>query len=102
MSTLRKNVKKTEKQVNIKLSGDVSIANSNELKSILQEFLTDNRKIRVIFEKVEAFDLSAVQLLYAFKRDREAKKLEVHYDADLSQSASVLLQHANITILDKE
>ena len=47
MSTLSKNVKKTEKQVNIKLSGDINIANSNELKKMLQEFLTDNRKIRV-------------------------------------------------------
>ncbi|HOG18834.1 MAG TPA: STAS domain-containing protein [Salinivirgaceae bacterium] len=102
MLTLRKNVKKTEKEVNIKLSGDINITNSNELKNILKEFLTDNRKIRVIFEKVETFDLSAVQLLYAFKREREAKKLKVQYDADLSQSVSVLLQHANITIFDKE
>ncbi len=102
MSTLNKNVKKTERQINIELSGDINITNGNELKNILKEHITDKRKIRIIVEKAETFDISAIQLLYAFKHSRDSKGLETQYEADLSQSISVLLQHANITIFDKE
>lgn len=102
MSTLQKHVNESEKQVTLKLSGEINLSNANEFKEVLKEYLTDTRKVRVIIEKAETFDLSAVQLVYAFQRDREKSGHETLFETDFSQSTATLLKHANITFLDKE
>ncbi len=102
MSTLQKHINESEKQVTLKFSGEINLSNSSEFKEGLKGFLSETRKVRVIVEKAETFDLSAVQLVYAFQRDREKNGLETIFETDFSQSTATLLKHANITFLDKE
>jgi anti-anti-sigma factor len=102
MSSLQKHVNESEKQVSLRLSGEMNLSNAHELKEILKEYLSETRKIRISIEKAETFDLSAVQLVYAFQRDRQKNGLETLFETDFSQSTATLLKHSSIIFLDKE
>jgi len=94
MSAINKSVRESETQLIINLS--------EELKNTLIEHLSEPRKIRITLESVDTFDLSTVQILYAFMNQRKQKNLETIFETDFSQSIGTLLKHANINFLIKE
>ncbi|MDD2564588.1 MAG: STAS domain-containing protein [Salinivirgaceae bacterium] len=102
MSTLSKNIHETEKQVTLKLAGELGLNNSEELKGILQSQLKENRLVRIAIDKAETLDLSAIQLLYAYRKERQQNGKETLFETDFSQSIAVLIKHSNIEFLEKE
>lgn len=102
MSTLSKNINETEMQVNLKLTGELGLNNSKELQALLEKYLKDSRLVRIVIEKAESFDLSAIQLFYAFKREREKNGNKTLFESDFSQSIATLLKHSSIEFLEKE
>lgn len=102
MALIEKNIRETDKQITIKISGDLGINAAEELKAELLAIVNDPRKIRLNLKSVESFDLSTVQLLYAFMNDRKKMGFETFFETDFSHSTSLLLQHANIDFFNKE
>jgi anti-anti-sigma regulatory factor len=72
----------------IQLEGVVDIASASQIKSTLLEAMKTRREIRISVDKVTDLDVTAVQLLWAAKR--EAKRLGVSFAFEGKPSEMIL------------
>jgi anti-anti-sigma factor len=67
----------------IRLEGDVDIASSEEVKSILIDALASKIEIRLMLEDATELDITALQLLYAAERDAAQSKIPFTLDGSV-------------------
>lgn len=91
-------IKETDKELTVTLSGDMGIARSEDLKQLLSGIILEKRDIKVIIDNPDAIDLSTVQLFYAFKKQREENELTTEFSADITESKATLLNDSKVNI----
>jgi anti-anti-sigma factor len=68
-----------EAQCEVRLSGELGIAGSTELKAILVEAISSGKKIVVDLEQAADVDVTGVQLLWAAAREAKQKNLQLTF-----------------------
>lgn len=87
---------KSEKVITI--SGDLSLANSNELKKNLLKHIQDVNSIEIIGSEITNFDIATVQILIATKLELETQHKEIRMKLDLPENFTSLLNNAGIKL----
>jgi len=101
-STIKKTVKNTDKQINIKLSGELGITGSEELKTILKEYQDNKQPIKITIDNPKTVDLSTIQLFYGFKNYRDEKNNVVKFETKIQPNQLALLNLANVNIFENQ
>lgn len=85
-------VEQDETRCVIRLEGEVGVAEAAELKRLLREGLASGRKLHLDLERVEAIDVTFMQLLHAALRetDRAGEGLGLR----LSEAAEIAFRGA--------
>jgi anti-anti-sigma regulatory factor len=90
-------IKQTEKNLQMISDGEFNIQNSSSIKSFLLESLSRSGNEILILSDVAAFDVSAIQLVYAWKKELEMQGRTANVLFPISESLKDLLEKAGIT-----
>ncbi len=72
----------TKERVNVSLSGNATVENGDELKTMFVEVLQKGKDILVDTRNLDRFDLCLVQSCLAAKKSAEAQGFEVAWEGE--------------------
>ncbi|HAN77546.1 MAG TPA: hypothetical protein DCQ31_07125 [Bacteroidales bacterium] len=85
---------KSSKTGIVKLSGDVSIQTIQKHYAEIVTALQKNQSVRIVGENINAFDLTAVQVLIAAKKQAETEKKQLAFEIKLPSDLHKIMQNA--------
>jgi hypothetical protein len=81
----------------IKLSGDLLLNSIDkflpEINSVIDKFA----KIKIIGEKINEIDLSAIQVFYSIAKTGETEKKEIKFDFSFSEKSEQLIKNSGFS-----
>lgn len=80
----------------VTFSGDLSIQNIEKIKQELINIIVDYPNININLDDVSDIDVSFVQLLYAFRQEKQQQNKEIAIEVNLNEELRCLLSKAGI------
>jgi anti-anti-sigma regulatory factor len=87
---------KDGKNVEIIISEEFSIHNITEVKEDLDKTVSKYKEFTVRVEKIENFDLAALQILIAFKKSLQNAGKKVTISLELPDNLDLIITHSGI------
>ncbi len=75
----------------VRLDGVLDISDAAELKAVLLEALGRAKPVEVALDGASSLDVTAVQLLWAARREAETKAVPFHFAGDVAEAVSAAL-----------
>lgn len=92
-------VEHSDEMCRICLEGEVTIAGAGEMKQILLDALASSKSLRIELDRVSELDVTAVQMLYALKRDATAAGVQFSLGGLLPEAISASLASSGLAKL---
>ncbi len=78
------------------LEGAIDIADAEELKTVLLEALGRAKPVEVVLDGAASFDVTAVQLLWAARREAEKAAVRFDFSGGVAETVSAALADAGL------
>jgi anti-anti-sigma factor len=89
-------IEKNKEETTVVAHGDLTVQHANELKKLLVPSLTRKGNELFVLSQVTAFDATAVQLSYAWKKELEKQGRKATITLPSAQGLSELLEKTGI------
>jgi anti-anti-sigma regulatory factor len=80
------------------LDGQIDIASSAELKKALLDALSAGKKLNISLERVTDLDVTAVQLLWAARREAQSANIDFAFDKREPQEVTAALADVGLDL----
>lgn len=91
-------LEQSEESSMIRLEGAVDIASAAELKKLLLQALGSGHEVRIALDGVTDLDVTAVQLLWAARREAKVLGVKFTFAEQVPESVTSTLAHAGLEI----